>query len=124
MAVPGLIKKGAKRKKTLVPVGTYDSVIISASYSEEYVDGEAFVLSYELQDNKGNKYSYSETFINDVGNARTAKFDEYLDANGVALDDITELKGLTEKVTIKKQVVGSRSYLNIVDREFVAWSKP
>ena len=112
------LKYSKKSSKKMVP-GTYDSVITYAGDNPEYVEGEAFEIRYELVGENGDRYTHRETFCNDAENARTAEFEEYLQQNGMTLGNPSALIGCKERLEFKKHNQGGRTYLNIVNREFV-----
>ena len=111
---------GTTPKKPKVTPGTYSSVVTSAEWDPEYVDGTAFRIEYSLTDPDGNTYEYSEIFFNTARNRRTEEFLEYLNNNGISLDDISSLVGVKEELEIKKAPRQGRSLLTITKREFVA----
>ena len=112
------IKNNRIKSRKLVP-GIYDAVMTYAGDNPWYVDGEAFEIRYKLTDEHGYEYTHRETFFNDLNNARTAEFEEYLQKNGLTLGNPSALIGCKEKLEFKKHNQNGRTYLNIVKREFL-----
>ena len=112
------VKKSSRNNRKLTH-GTYDSTITHAGDNPEYVEGEAFEIRYKLLDENGYEYTHRETFFNDLNNARTAEFEEYLQQNGLTLGNPSALIGSKERLEFKKHNQNGRIYLNIVKREFV-----
>ena len=106
-------------KKPKVSPGTYSSIVTNAEWDQEYVEGTAFRVEYSLTDSVGNTYEYSEIFFNTARNRRTEEFLEYMQNNGISLDDIGNLVGVKEQLVIKKAPRQGRSLLTITAREFV-----
>lgn len=112
------LKYSKKSSKKMVP-GIYDATITYAGDNPEYVEGEAFEIRYKLLDENGYEYAHRETFFNDLDNARTAEFEEYLQQNGMTLGNPSALIGCKERLEFKKHNQNGRTYLNVVKREFV-----
>ena len=108
----------AATKNTLRP-GEYESIVVSLTDADGYVPGNAFTLTYELQ-RDDSVFLFRETYINDLGDPRTAELLNYLADNGITLENIDVFVGCHEKVTLLKEVkLGRGTFLNIVDRHFV-----
>ena len=107
--------------------GEYLSKVESIEIHPGYDDGSAFLVKYKLKavdDAKGTfQYDHKETFLFDYANKRTRKFVDYLEENGIAPDKVLDFEGCVEKITIEEVTVGSRLYMNIVNREFVSSAK-
>ena len=110
----------SKKKQANGPnVGTHTSIAVKAEFDDNYADGEAFRIHYQLTDKNGQKYPFIETFYNTLKNERTAQFFEYLDGLGIECDDdgLPNVVGLRETVVLKKRVGYSRPV--IVEREAI-----
>lgn len=101
-----IISASYKNRRVKIPVGQYSSVVTDISYDANYVDGEAFKISYTLTSADGTSYSYSEIFHNTMSNPRTAQFFEYLDSAGVPQreDGLPDLVGFNETLVLKRQI--------------------
>ena len=107
-------------KKKAAPPGEYDCVLKDIKPAPGYVDGAAFVFGYTLTNmNSGQKYEKTETVLNDPGNERFDKIMSNIEKHGVNIENVEDLLGLHEHVSIMYEVVRGRSYLNIVNREFI-----
>ena len=100
---------------TATTPGTYDSKIVSVVPVEGSDFDDKFRIIYELYDENGTIYKFSEIFVNDGVNRRCNKFNKYLASNGVKLGDYGAYIGVCENVDIQF----NDKYLNIVDRRFV-----
>jgi hypothetical protein len=103
-----------------VKVGVYESTVISVHWAEDYADETAFEIEYDLTSADGKKFTYSEIFYTlkkSPRNKRSKDFRKYLENNG--LSDPEELHGCKEKLTFKKNVHRNRTYIEIVEREFL-----
>ena len=109
---------GNTSNKKLRP-GGYVSDIVSVEEKPDYVKGQAYILTYKLTDLAGNTYTKTETFINDFKNPRTKEFIDYLEDAGYAIDNVEDLVGIKENVTLEYEVVYGSTYLNITQREVV-----
>ena len=111
-------KKNTGNKKS-VPPGDYDGIIKDAKENVDYQKGMAIDIYYQLT--QGEKvYTYKETFIVGYPNDRTEDFDRYLQDNGIDTSDLANLVGIKEKLVLKKVIApNGRTYVNIVEREFV-----
>lgn len=105
---------------TSVRPGEYDSVLIDIKPNPKFVEGDAFIFTYDLTDTKTcEKYSKSETLINRSDNPRLKIILDNLKAHKIAIENVDDLLGMHENLTLKYEVSGSRAYCNIVGREFV-----
>ncbi len=122
MAFPGGFNRATTKKKTTndIPVGKPIGKITDVVETEGYVKGDAFTIKYELIYDNGKVYEHSEVFINDLDNPRTAAFEKHLTDNGIVFDDLDELVGITERLTVQKQVRNGRTFTNITEREFIS----
>lgn len=100
-----LVLSANKRYPTKIGVGSYTAVVTNVCYEESYADREAFRIDYELTNEFGEKYGYSEIFHNLASNARTAQFFKYLSAAGIQEreDELPNLVGFTERVVLKRR---------------------
>lgn len=104
--------------KPYTPVGDYTATAVSVDYDPDYADDAMIVVTYRLQDDVGNTFSFSERFVNATDNPRTAEFLDYLQENGV-VDGIDGIVGHVERVQLRKQLVHGHTYVNITHREFL-----
>lgn len=105
-------------------VGTYDSVLVDVQPNEKFIDGAAYTFKYELTDPQtGEKFEKSETIINDARNKRFNTILKNLKNKGIIVTNFEDFVGMKERVTLKYEPVGGRSYLNIVDREFIEFQQ-
>ena len=97
--------------------GTYRSTVTAVEPAEEYCEGKAIKIAYQLTDKSGNTHAYSEVFF--VGNRyeRTRLFCEYLHDNGIPVDNLDEFVGCTEELVLKKSTRGK--FLTIESRQFM-----
>ena len=100
---------------TATTPGTYDSKIVSVVPVEGSDFDDKFRIIYELYDENGTIYKFSEIFVNDGVNRRCNKFNKYLASNGVKLADYSSYIGVCESIDVDF----NDKYLNIVDRRFV-----
>lgn len=109
-----------KRTRDRVKAGSYVSTVDRISYDEDYVDKQAFRIEYTLVNQDGDSISYSEIFHYNDRNERTAQFFDYLEENGIDFneDDLPDLVGLREHVTLKKSANFSRPI--IVERNVIS----
>ena len=110
-------KKSSVKKK--LGVGEYISVVRDIRFRDDFKGNDAFIVSYELEDAKGIHYPFYETFYNKVSNERTRSFFEYLQSNGISLDECDKFVGCRERITLKKHLKNNVAFLTIVDREFI-----
>lgn len=110
-------KAAATVKKPGLRPGIYTSTVVSVESAPGYAEGHAQQVSYELADSAGNVYTYREIFrtAEPVGQ-RSENFFDYLADNGIT--EWEQLVGCQERVTLLYEFVGSRKYLNIVERQF------
>ena len=100
--------------------GEYDSILVDIKPNPKFVDGDAFIFSYELTDLKtGDKFQKSETIFNRFDNPRLKTILDHLKDHEIAIENVEDLLGMHEKLTLKYEVVGTRAYCNIIDREFI-----
>ena len=115
------LMKAAKKKDVNAKLrpGTYTAEIISVAETKGYKPGDAYTLVYDLSD--GDKsWSYSEIFISDPDDSRTAIFADYLSDNGIEITAWNQLVGLREEVQLLKESKGKRGvFLNIVERRIL-----
>ena len=110
----------AVAKKPSIKVGVYESKVTSVHWAEDYADETAFEIEYDLISSDGKKSRYSELFYTlkkSPGNQRSIDFYAYLSENG--LTDLAEFEGCFEKLTFKKNVHKNRTYIEIIEREFL-----
>lgn len=98
-----------------VKAGTYKCNVRTAEFDEEYNDGDAVRYTYDLTDENGRKFEFSEIFWM-TDNDRTLAMDKYLEDSGV--ETWFDFAGCQEEVIIKKSVQGY-GRLTIVDRKFI-----
>ena len=113
-----MYRKETKRK-TKLPTGVYTSTVMEIDFDPEYLNDEAFFIRYRLVDENGVEYEHRELFFNTEDNERTAELFEYLESNGIPLDEIKHFEGCREKLTFKKTVKNNRSQMVIACREFL-----
>ncbi|MBQ9747018.1 MAG: hypothetical protein IJW21_09395 [Clostridia bacterium] len=114
----------AVTKKPTVKVGIYESKVTSVHWAEDYADETAFEVEYTLTSSNGKKFHHSELFYTlekSPSNERTINFYAYLSQNG--LTDLSEFEGCYEKLTFKKNVHKNRTFVEIVEREFLGKSE-
>lgn len=109
---------GYKRVK-LVP-GDYTSIVKSVDWAEGYVEGKAIKLSYHLTSKSGSVFEFSEIFWVH-GSSRSDNFDKYLKSNGIS--NVDDFVGCEEKLTLMNDIRNGKTYLNIVNRKFIAHGK-
>lgn len=106
--------------KNSVRPGDYDSILVDIKPNTKFVDGDAFIFSYELADLKtGEKYQKSETIFNKFDNPRLEAILRNLEDHNIAIENVDDLLGMHEKLILKYEIVGSRAYCNVVEREFI-----
>ena len=108
-----------KSRKQKLPTGVYTATVKEIDFDPDYMNEEAFFIRYELVDENGVEYQHRELFFNTEDNKRTAELFEYLENNGISLDEIKYFEGCREKLTFKKTVKNNRSQLVIACREFL-----
>lgn len=117
-----LRKKNTTRKSDYIPLGIHDATVKDVRPAPGYKLGEAVEIVYSVH--CGNSIrEYSEIFVNDPKNSRTAEFDVYLTEHNVTSDDWTMLTGLEEKLEFGKEIKNGRTFVNIVNREFVSYTQ-
>ena len=104
------------RKAKLIP-GDYTSIVESVDWAEGYVKGKAIKISYHLTSKSGSEFEFSEIFWVH-GSSRSNDFDKYLKKNGI--EDIADFVGCEENLTLMNDIRNGKTYLNIVDRKFIA----
>ena len=105
---------------TSVRPGDYDAVLIDIKQNPKFKEGHAFIFTYDLTDLKtGDKYQKTETLINSFENPRIEAILHNLEDNAIEIENVEDLLGLHEHLSIRYEVVGTRSYCNIVGREFI-----
>lgn len=112
-------KKKALAKNSapqLIP-GVYNSSITSVTFDERYDNFIGLRINYELTDKDGRTFEFDELFHNVPGNQRTEEFIQYLENSGIDTDDVQNLVGFTEILTLKWTVKHHRQYLTIVNRK-------
>lgn len=120
MYVVSANKSSKKHDASRPGVGSYVSQFVDVRYAEDYVSEEAIRIEYQLKDEHGNAYRFSEVFHNTTRNARTVQFFEYLEEHGITYDEKTglpNLVGLKEAVELRKKV--GYKWPVIVQREFI-----
>ena len=105
-----------KAGKQILPDGVYSSVVVEVKWADGYESEEAYEAIYQLTSEDGKVYRHREIFKTDERNKRTAAFEDYLADNGIT--NLSDFKGMREKLTIQRVKVGLREFANIVDREF------
>ena len=108
------------RKKSSLRPGTYRSEVKSVSYDEAYANETMLKFTYCLQDKQGNTYSFLERFENRRENPRSADFFDYLDRNGISLDELEQFEGCRESLTLRWNLRHGKKFLTITNREFLA----
>ena len=104
------------KKLKLVP-GDYTSTVKSVDWADGYIKGKAIKISYHLTSKSGSEFEFSEVFWV-RGSSRSVDFNEYLKSNGIF--NVDDFVGCEEKLTLMNDVRNGKTYLNIVDREFIA----
>ncbi|MBE7051653.1 MAG: hypothetical protein E7395_03695 [Ruminococcaceae bacterium] len=116
-----LMSKRSKRlnqtSKNKLQPGIYNSVVKNVEFCDDYKDSAALKVSYELCDESGKIFEFSEIFYLIEGNERTIAFDEYLDSAG--FDDYFKFEGCKESVDLKWHISHNRRYLSIADRKML-----
>ena len=107
------------KKNKLVP-GYYESIVTDVVWDDGYVEGTAFRVEYRLKDAEGNSFDYKEIFYNTSRNKRTAEFLQYLNEQGINVDDIGAFVGKKERLNIRKAPRQGSALLTIASREFLA----
>jgi len=114
-------KETKTSRKPKVILGTHDSVVTDICYDSDYADNDAFRVNYHITTDDGETFDYSEIFYNNEQNERTKAFWDYLEANGINVDNMEAFNGCRERVTIKKRIDRYNvARPSIVYREFVA----
>ena len=101
--------------------GVYNAKVVEVRPAKGYAPGEAFEVTYRLSNGNAST-EYSEVFLTDMRNTRTADLDGYLTNNNVVFNDWTQLKGLEEKLTFGKQSRNGRTYVNVTGREYISYA--
>lgn len=117
--VPSKARKNTGTGKAKLVPGKYESVIIDVREAEGFAPGEAFVVMYQLFKD-GNKFVYSETFIDNYAEDRTAKFLDRMAEYGYNTDDLSSIIGLREELELLKQKRGGGIFLNVYSRRHLA----
>ena len=99
--------------------GVFNAIVADVRTPDDYVEGEAFEVIYDVETPKGT-FPFRELFFMKRYNRRTQNFLTYLSQSGIDIEDITSFIGCQEKLTFKRVVVENRSRLNIVSREFIS----
>ena len=108
-------KKQATKK---LAEGVYDSIVVDVRWAEGYAHEEAFEITYNITDARGNTYRHREIFMNNNRNKRTIDFEDYLEENGIV--ELEDFKGKHEKLTFEYvEAYNGHSYFNIVGRELI-----
>ena len=107
------------KKKSTVKCGDFESTVVSVETPQDFVEGEAFDITYDLVDENGTHHSYRERFYADTSNERTATFADYLDNIGVGRENIENFVGTKEKISIRKKVSKNQARPTIVSREVI-----
>ena len=86
--------------------GTYLAEVTAIEDSEKYIDGDAFIVKYNLSSLNGEYVGmFEETFLNNTQNRRTQELVQLMQQ--FQLDDVNDLVGVTIKVEIKYRVTDS-----------------
>ena len=112
------IKKSKPQKNTAshVKPGSYLAEIVSVVDNDKYVDGDAFIIKYNLFDHDGKKVApFEETFFNYSRYSRTQNLIELLEQ--LDLKTVDELIGKVIEVEIRYRVTDYNSSLpSIISR--------
>ena len=111
------LKKTGSRKAPKIGPGVYESVVKNVSEDPDYISGTAFKVEYVLTNANGETLPYHEIFFATGKNARTKKFIEYLEANGISSNELESFIGRKEILDIRKAPRDGRSLLTIASRE-------
>lgn len=112
------IKKSSAKKSTAsrVKAGSYLAEIVSVLDNGKYVEGDAFMIKYQLFDYDGKVIApFEETFFNYTRYSRTQNLANLL--NQLGLKTVDELVGKVIKVEVKYRVTDYNTSLpSIVSR--------
>lgn len=108
--------KKSNRKPSL-HAGKFTSKLRFVGFHPEYANNSAIIAKYDLVDEKGQKFDYTEVFWIDEHNERTVVFVEYLRAIGYHWEDFDSYIGLVENFVIKKNVKNGKAFMTITSRE-------
>lgn len=112
--------KSTRRPKAIL--GTHRSIVTDIFYDPDFADKDAIRIKYRITTDDGKEFDYSELFYNNEHNERTQALFDYLDSNGIDINNVEKFKGCHERITIKKRVDAYNvARPSIVDREFVAY---
>lgn len=112
-----VIEKNQKTPRT--KCGDFESTVVSVATPPDFVEGEAFDITYDLIDENGTHYPYKERFFADTTYERSAKFSDYLDRIGVGRKTVENFVGVKEKISIRKKVTNGKARATIVSREVI-----
>lgn len=116
------------------PPGIYDSVVIDVKEAEGYASGNAIDIIYQLTDSSGKVFEKTERFfITVLQSEREANFFDYLESNGINVDDsldkLNDFIGCHERLELAKEVkyfntsdnsIQRKVFINITHRDFVS----
>ena len=117
--VPTKARKNTGISKVKLMPGKYESVVVDVYAAEGFAPGEAFTVKYQLLKD-GNSFTYTETFIDDYSEDRTAKFLDCMAKYGYSIDDLSSIIGLHEELELLKQKRGGGIFLNVYDRRYLS----
>lgn len=110
-------KKPSGYKRAKLKPGEYTSTVKSVDWADGYVKGKAIKIAYDLVAKDGSEHEFSEIFwVN--GSDRSGDFNQYLKDHGI--NHVDDFVGCKEKLTLLNDIHKGKTYLNIVEREFVS----
>ena len=100
--------------------GEYTSTVIKIEEAPSYKAGDAYKITYLMSSTEDSReFEKSEIFINSMQNERTAKLINDWKNDGFIVNNIEDILGVMESVTLEYEVIRGNPYLNITKRNFV-----
>ena len=112
-------KAGNAAHTSNVPVGKYNSVVLSVEEPKDFAPGEKAIIRYELTNDKGEKFSFKDEYLIRRATPRTYELFEYLAEYGI--DDLEDFVGCEEEVEIlMRSGRYGQNFASICSREMIA----